>query len=380
MTDPADAARSAATALSAVAEALYEVENGADMVFVRSQAELGGTSGSAAAAIVDELARLWVDYPVGAAAVEALDKAVAARNDTEATRLLGPDGVTLPGGSPTALTAVLADLRRRAAKVADDAAGLAGAARQAIGRLDRAGVALTDLAARAALLDATDEPELVAAQQAYATAAAALATDPAAPAPVAAVEAAVQRAATRVEHLEHERLDLPAALDRADAQLAEIRRLVDQGHVALVRARAKMAAPEALGLLEALDPAGLDGDERALGPWLDRIHSQAGTGGWQAAATGLGRWRQVADAWLANARRVAEANAAPLRRRNELRGLLDAYRAKAVARGGVEDEHLAALHEAARTSLYNAPCDLPEAEAAVRRYVDAVNAGSRTRR
>ena len=380
MSDPAAAARSATAALSAVAEALYEVENGADLVFVRSQAELGGASGAAAGAIVDDLARLWEDYPVAAAAVEALAQAVAARNDAEATRLLGPDGVTLPGGSPAALPAVLADLRHRAAKVATDAAGLAGAAREAIGRLDGAGATLADLAARAALLDAGGEPELEAAQQAYAAAATALATDPAAPAPVAGVEAAVERAVARVERLERQRHELPGALDKANAQLDEIRRLVSKGSEALGRARAKMAGPDALGLLEALDPAGLDGGDRALGPWLDRIRSQADAGGWQAASAGLARWRQVADAWLANARRVAEANAGPVRRRNELRGLLDAYRAKAVARGGVEDEALAALHESARSALYTAPCDLPAAEAAVRRYVDAVNAGSGTRR
>jgi hypothetical protein len=61
-----------------------------------------------------------------------------------------------------------------------------------------------------------------------------------------------------------------------------------------------------------------------------------------------------------------------LERRTELRGRLEAYRAKATARGHAEDPELAVLHRVAHGVLFTAPCDLPEATRAVGRYQQAV--------
>jgi hypothetical protein len=60
--------------------------------------------------------------------------------------------------------------------------------------------------------------------------------------------------------------------------------------------------------------------------------------------------------------------------RNELRGRLDAYRAKALRLGQGENAELTPLADAARTALYTAPCDLDEARAAVNAYQDALTA------
>lgn len=366
-------ARDTGAALSAVAHALYELENGPDLVFVRSQAEAGG---AAAVAIVDELAGLWEQYPVAAAAVEQLDEAAARKDEAGVASLLAPDGLLLPDGRSTGLAGFVAALRRRAEEVTADAARLAGTARQAVSQVDAAVVELAGLETRAAAAGAAADPELVAARSAVDAALAAVAADPAGAAPFVDVDRALDVARRRVELVESLRRDLPGDLAAAEAQLDEIRRLVREGTEGLAKARSRIAGAE--GLLEPLDPSGLDGDERALGPWLDRITRQAAAGGWRAAAEGLERWRKVADGWLANAERVASANTAGVRRRNELRGLLTAYRAKAVARGGAEDEVLAQLHRAASDALHVAPCDLHVAEAAVRRFVDAVNQTSRS--
>ncbi|HEX6345548.1 hypothetical protein [Umezawaea sp.] len=61
-----------------------------------------------------------------------------------------------------------------------------------------------------------------------------------------------------------------------------------------------------------------------------------------------------------------------LDRRTELRGRLEAYRAKATRLGHAEDAALAAVHRAAHDVLFTAPCDLPEATRAVGRYQQAV--------
>ncbi|WNV86522.1 hypothetical protein [Umezawaea sp. Da 62-37] len=61
-----------------------------------------------------------------------------------------------------------------------------------------------------------------------------------------------------------------------------------------------------------------------------------------------------------------------LDRRAELRGRLEAYRAKATRLGHAEDPALSALHRDAHDVLFTAPCDLPEATRAVGRYQRAV--------
>ncbi|WP_380567496.1 hypothetical protein [Saccharothrix mutabilis] len=74
--------------------------------------------------------------------------------------------------------------------------------------------------------------------------------------------------------------------------------------------------------------------------------------------------RAVAD----RVRAVLEHLSGSLARRAELRGRLDAYRAKAGARGHGEDAELSALHRAARAALDGTPCDLRAATVAVARY------------
>lgn len=72
-------------------------------------------------------------------------------------------------------------------------------------------------------------------------------------------------------------------------------------------------------------------------------------------------------------KRVAQVRS-PLDRRDELRGLLDAYRARAARHGVAESPRLVAAHRAARDLLWSAPCDLAAAEYAVRTYQAAVGA------
>jgi hypothetical protein len=65
---------------------------------------------------------------------------------------------------------------------------------------------------------------------------------------------------------------------------------------------------------------------------------------------------------------LAGSVAAPLARRRELRGRLEAYRAKVHSLGLAEDPVLSELHQAAQEILYTAPCDLDEAERRLAAY------------
>jgi hypothetical protein len=61
-----------------------------------------------------------------------------------------------------------------------------------------------------------------------------------------------------------------------------------------------------------------------------------------------------------------------LARRNELRGLLKAYKSMAETRGLVEDIELAALYRQAHGALWHAPCEVPSADRLVGDYIQAV--------
>jgi hypothetical protein len=75
---------------------------------------------------------------------------------------------------------------------------------------------------------------------------------------------------------------------------------------------------------------------------------------------------------LTRAREVSAHLTGSLDRRAELRGRLEAYRAKAAGRGFAEDAELSALHRRARDVLFGVPCDLNAGTVAVLRYQRAV--------
>lgn len=87
------------------------------------------------------------------------------------------------------------------------------------------------------------------------------------------------------------------------------------------------------------------------------------------------RWERVGERLAAAERSVTDARAAVLDtrrrlaellgRRDELRGLLGAYRARAARLGVAEGAEPAGHYQRARELLWTAPCDLDEAAAAV---------------
>lgn len=365
---PAEVASQLDTTLSDVASALFTLDGATDMVFVRTQADAGN---SAAAALVTSLGLAWERYPLAKDAVERLQAAVASRDHAAADALLGPAAVTLPDGSTIGVAALLEDIRLRVEHLAPEVATMAAGAREAVARLDAARATFQDLLVRAGAVGADDDVEITAARAAVDQAMAAVAADPtAAHAGLGDLDRVLAAARDRVETLERGHRRLPGALATAAAQLVALESLAAQGREAAIRTRDRILDPA--GMLAPVDLAA--GGDGALGPWLERIRRQAESGATEAADAALTAWQREADATLAEATRVAEANAAPLLRRNELRGLLDAYRAKAAATGRDEDGRLDRAHAAAKDALYVAPCDLATAERLVSEYMAAVNA------
>ena len=111
-----------------------------------------------------------------------------------------------------------------------------------------------------------------------------------------------------------------------------------------------------------------------LGPDLAAVDALAAAGQWALISSRLADWSRRARERLAALSEATARNNGLLSERNELRGRLDAYRAKALRRGLGESPDLTALADAARTALYTAPCDLDQARAAVNAYQDALTA------
>ncbi|MEX5633064.1 hypothetical protein [Parafrankia sp. FMc2] len=121
-----------------------------------------------------------------------------------------------------------------------------------------------------------------------------------------------------------------------------------------------------------LDDGWFDDPRRGLRPWLDRLRAAGAAGEWRLVAHGLRAWTRVAEATLAAAGETVATNQAPLRRRSELRGLLEALRAKAGQRGQIESAELGDLYDRAATALSTAPVDLDAAEALVAAFSAAL--------
>jgi hypothetical protein len=95
-------------------------------------------------------------------------------------------------------------------------------------------------------------------------------------------------------------------------------------------------------------------------------------GRWTRLAADLDDLERELAATAAAFRDTERAVAGAMSRRDELRGLLGAYQAKAARLGAAEDPGLTQLRDRARELLWTAPCDLTAAAGAVTSYQHAV--------
>ena len=162
-----------------------------------------------------------------------------------------------------------------------------------------------------------------------------------------------------------------AELDRVRSQA---RRRIDGLNAAVsaarsARADAVTAWHRAAQRIEALPPPPPDIAE----PPLDNLAALAAAGRWLALATELDRCDSALAAAVKQTEDCERSAATGLANRDELRGLLGAYKAKAARLGVAEDADLVASYDQARELLWTAPCDLTAAAAAVARYQRAIH-------
>jgi len=173
----------------------------------------------------------------------------------------------------------------------------------------------------------------------------------------------VTAAASRVDELVRLRDEAHQRVAEVAAAAAAARSAREDAVAAWQRATAKIAA----GVLPP-PPAGL----ADLSGRLDGLGAMLADGRWTRLASELDLLdRELATA-TAGFREAERAAVAAMAKRDELRGLLGAYKAKAARLGAAEDAILAERYDRARDLLWTAPCDLAAAEAAVAGYQQAV--------
>lgn len=168
-------------------------------------------------------------------------------------------------------------------------------------------------------------------------------------------------AAARASELALLRADADGRIATVAAAVSAARAAWQDAMAARERATVKIVAPlpplpQVAGLADRL--AALD-ELKAAGRWT-RLAAELQSLEKQAAATAV------------QCRTAQQDAVALLDQRDELRGMLDAYRARAARLGAIEDSGLEARYERARELLWTAPCDLSAAGDAVAGYQQAV--------
>ncbi|WP_194922909.1 hypothetical protein [Catenulispora pinisilvae] len=149
--------------------------------------------------------------------------------------------------------------------------------------------------------------------------------------------------------------DVIVRIARAEAEAEQVR----------VTVREKIAAPK-------LPPASAAAAHlRGKVAELERERSGQS---WTLLGRNLSALEKNSRLILENAQKRIAQIREPLDRRDELRGLLEAYRARAARHGVAEAPVLTALYQSVHDRLWSAPCDLTAAEAGVREYLAAVGA------
>ena len=353
-------------------------------------AELTGETRRRWDATAATLATLWQVYEAYTAVVdqaaEAASRHLGPRELTALTALLTGRSVQLaagpaplagrdladPGHEDLTLATAVARMRGAFSAVTEVVTAAEHVWTEIAGRLDTAGAELARVTPAAATLgDEALAGNLASAQDELTRMRDTLNSDPLALLQGGTVDTSgadrlaerVAAAVARADELIRVRDEAHQRVGAARAAAAAARAARDDAVAAWQRAAEKIAAT-ALPPPPA-EPGGLSARVDGLGPLLDG-------GRWPRLASELDLLdRELATA-TASYKEAERVSVSALARRDELRGLLGAYKAKAARLGAVEDATLAERYDQARGLLWSAPCDLVAAEAAVAGYQQAV--------
>ncbi|QGV80591.1 hypothetical protein [Streptomyces ficellus] len=174
------------------------------------------------------------------------------------------------------------------------------------------------------------------------------------------------RAARALEDVRREIEAVLQVRQDSEARLLRLRDVLSRADRTLTEARA--ARGEVLAKIAASEVPVVNGPPTVLQERLAAAADHRRHARWHRLSPLLEALEQEAEEELLRAREQLTAVTAPLAVRAELRGRLDAYRAKVARHGLAEDPLLIERYDVARRMLWSAPCDLRAAEQAVLRY------------
>ncbi|MEW2517913.1 hypothetical protein [Actinacidiphila alni] len=178
------------------------------------------------------------------------------------------------------------------------------------------------------------------------------------------------QAGRRLEEIRREVEAVLHVRDDAEHRLLRLRDVLSRADRTLTEARS--ARVEVLSKILASDVPAVSGPAAALHEQLAAAEEFWRGAQWHRLSPLLDGLEERADEELLRARDSLTAVTAPLAVRAELRGRLDAYRAKVARLGMAEDPLLIERYDQARRLLWSAPCDLAAADRTVQRYQQAV--------
>ena len=185
--------------------------------------------------------------------------------------------------------------------------------------------------------------------------------------PLGVTPATGQQLAVTAQRLADRAAELTRTRDQAQQRIAAARAAADE--LRLAHARATAAWQRAAAKVAGVPPVPPLAD---LSARLATVAGLLASADWPGLVTELGSLEREATAVMKELTESERRSESALRQRDELRGLADAYKAKAGRLGGAEDPELARLYAAVRELLWTAPCDLTAAAEAVSRYQKAV--------
>ncbi|MBT2444729.1 hypothetical protein J7E93_32470 [Streptomyces sp. ISL-36] len=177
------------------------------------------------------------------------------------------------------------------------------------------------------------------------------------------------RAARALEDIRREIEAVLAVRQDSEERLLRLRDVLSRADRTLAEAR--VARGEVLAKIAASEVPAVSGPPTALQERLAAAAEHRRHARWHRLSPLLESLEREAEDELLRARESLTAVTAPLAVRAELRGRLDAYKAKVARLGAAEDPVLIERYDAARRMLWSAPCDLRVAEQAVLRYQQA---------
>lgn len=182
-----------------------------------------------------------------------------------------------------------------------------------------------------------------------------------------AVVPALDAAHRTFEQLRRKREEITAGLRAAGVRSGELSQIHAQAVGCWTERREKVAMGN--------EPAAPQPEEviQAILDWLERLKSKFNEGMLEPIAVGLERWNKSASDCVSLERAAYAANRGPLEMRNELRGRLDALKAKARGRGVAENGDLTKLAFDAGEALFTRPTPIDKASALVVEYERTLN-------